>query len=145
MAPTAAVAAEAVPTAAEAAVAPVPLPERTTAAMSNIVRVILGNSRVGRLLFSAELADPVLVRKRAESSALFAMLYGQHLGNALRLGENDRIKASAHFVVGGVGQTLSAWLPGEISLTPEQLVGQLAALLNETGPDVRRPRHTSRR
>src|SRR5271166_3960295 len=45
----------------------------------------------------------------------------------------------------GVGQTLSAWLPGEISLTPEQLVGQLAALLNETGPDVRRPRHTSRR
>lgn len=132
MAPTAAVAAEAVPTAAEAAVAPVPLPERTTAAISNIVRVSLGDPRVGRLLFSAELADPVLVRKRAESSALFAMLYGQHLGNALRLGENDRIKASAHFVVGGVGQTLSAWLSGEISLTPEQLVGQLAALLNET-------------
>jgi hypothetical protein len=31
-----------------------------------------------------------------------------------------------------VGQTLSAWLSGEISLTPEQLVDELASLLNET-------------
>jgi AcrR family transcriptional regulator len=116
----------------QAAVAAVPLAQRTTAAMANIVRVIMGDPRVGRLLFSVELADPVLVRKRAESSALFAMLYGQHLGNALRLDEDDRIKATAHFVVGGVGQTLSAWLSNEIALTPEQLVGQLAALLNET-------------
>jgi AcrR family transcriptional regulator len=116
----------------QAAVAAVGLPERTHAAMSNIVRVILGDPRIGRLLFSAELADPVLAVKRAESSALFATLYGQHLGEALQLSENDRIKATAHFVVGGVGQTLSAWLSGEISLAPQQLVAQLASLLNET-------------
>jgi AcrR family transcriptional regulator len=116
----------------QAAVAAVPLAEQTAAAMSNIVRAILDDPRVGRLLFSAELADPVLVRKRAESSALFATLYGQHLGNALRLNEDGRIKATAHFVVGGVGQTLSAWLSGAISLTPERLVDRLAALLNKT-------------
>jgi AcrR family transcriptional regulator len=116
----------------QAAVASAQPAEQTRAGMANIVRIILGDPRVGRLLFSAELADPVLVRKRAESSALLAMLYGQHLGNALRLSENNQIRATAHFVVGGVGQTLSAWLSGEISLTPEQLVDQLASLLNET-------------
>jgi AcrR family transcriptional regulator len=120
----------------QAAVASVPPAEQTRAGMANIVRIILGDPRVGRLLFSAELADPVLVRKRAESSALLATLYGQHLGNALRLNENDRIKATAHFVVGGVGQTLSAWLSGEISLKPEQLVDQLASLLNQTAEPV---------
>ena len=116
----------------EAAVAAVPPAEKTRAGMANIVRIILGDPRVGRLLFSADLADPVLVRKRAESSALLAMLYGQHLGDALQLSEDDRIKATAHFAVGGVGQPLSAWLSGEISLTAEQLVNRLATLLRET-------------
>ena len=55
-----------------------------------------------RDVFSAQPANAVLVRKRAESSALFAMLSGRHVENALHLPENDRIKAAAHFVVGGV-------------------------------------------
>jgi hypothetical protein len=82
-------------------------------------------------LFSTQLADPVVVRKRAESSALFAMLSGQHVGNALRVPANDRIKAAAHFVVGGVGQTISAWLAGAVRLEPGELVDHLAALLDE--------------
>jgi hypothetical protein len=95
------------------------------------VRTIAGDPRVGRLLFNAQLANAVLVRKRVESSALFAMLSGQHVGSALRMPENDRIKAAAHFVVGGVGQTLSAWLAGQVRLTDEQLVDHLASLLDE--------------
>lgn len=116
----------------QAAVASAPPTEQTRAGMANIVRIILGDPRIGRLLFSSELPDPVLLRKRAESSAMLATLYGHHLGNALRLNENDRIKASAHFAVGGVGQTLSAWLSSEISLRPEELVDLLASLLTET-------------
>ncbi|MBS2079200.1 TetR/AcrR family transcriptional regulator, partial [Mycobacterium tuberculosis] len=73
----------------------------------------------------------VVVRKRAESSALFAMLSGQHVGNALQVPANDRIKAAAHFVVGGVGQTISAWLAGDVRLEPDELVDHLAALLDE--------------
>ncbi|HTX97360.1 MAG TPA: TetR/AcrR family transcriptional regulator [Mycobacterium sp.] len=118
-------------TTTQAAVAAVPAHEQTRAGMTNIVRTIVDDPRVGRLLFSTQLADPVIVRKRAESSALFAMLSGQHVGNALRLPANDRINAAAHFVVGGVGQTLSAWLAGEIRLQPGQLVDQLASLLDE--------------
>jgi AcrR family transcriptional regulator len=115
----------------QAAVAAVPVHEQTRAGMANIVRTIAGDARVGRLLFSTQLADAVIVRKRAESSALFAMLFGQYAGDALRMPANDRIKAGAHFAVGGVGQTISAWLAGDVQLEPDQLVDQLATLLDQ--------------
>jgi AcrR family transcriptional regulator len=115
----------------QAAVAAVPVHEQTRAGMANIVRTIAGDARVGRLLFSTQLADAVIVRKRAESSALFAMLFGQYAGDALRMPANDRIKAGAHFAVGGVGQTVSAWLAGDVQLEPDQLVDQLATLLDQ--------------
>lgn len=115
----------------QAAVAAAPPEEQTRAGMANIVRTIGGDPRVGRLLFSAQLANAVLVRKRVESSALFAMLSGRYVEDALHVPENDRIKAAAHFVVGGVGQTISAWLSGDVRLGPEQLVDQLASLLDE--------------
>jgi AcrR family transcriptional regulator len=115
----------------QAAVAAAPPEEQPRAGMANIVHTIGGDPRVGRLLFSAQLANAVLVRKRAESSTLFAMLSGRYVEDALRVPENERIKAAAHFVVGGVGQTISAWLSGEVRLGPEQLVDQLASLLDE--------------
>jgi len=114
----------------QAAVAAAPLEEQNRAGMANIVRTIGGDPRIGRLLFSAQLANAVVVRKRVESSALFAMLSGKHVENALRVPENDRIKAAAHFVVGGVGQTIGAWLTGDVRLGPEQLVDHLASLLD---------------
>ena len=115
----------------QAAVAAAPPDEQARAGMANVVRTIGGDPRVGRLLFSAQLANAVLVRKRVESNALFAMLSGRHVENALRVPENDRIKAAAHFVVGGVAQTISAWLAGQVRLDPDQLIDQLASLLDE--------------
>ncbi len=115
----------------QAAVAAAPPQEQTRAGMANVVRTIGGDPRVGRLLFSAQLANAVLVRKRVESNALFAMLSGRHVENALHVPENDRIKAAAHFVVGGVAQTISAWLAGAVRLDPNQLIDQLASLLDE--------------
>ncbi len=117
-------------TTTQSAVAAAPPEEQTRAGMANIVRTIGGDPRVGRLLFSAHLANAVLIRKRLESNALFAMLSGQHVENALRVPANDRIKAAAHFVVGGVGQTIGAWLAGEVLLDADQLVDQLASLLD---------------
>ena len=111
--------------------AAVPAPEQARAGMANIVRTIAEDARIGRLLFSTQLANAVIVRKRAESSALFAMLSGQQAGDALRMPANDRMKAGAHFAVGGVGQTISAWLAGDVRLEPDQLVDQLATLLDE--------------
>ena len=114
----------------QAAVAAVPAREQSRAGMANIVRTIAGDARIGRLLFSTQLANAVVMRKRAESSALFAMLSGQYVGDALRVPANDRIKAGAHFAVGGVGQTISAWLAADVRLEPDQLVTQLALLLD---------------
>jgi AcrR family transcriptional regulator len=115
----------------QAAVAAVPAHEQSRAGMANIVRTIAEDARIGRLLFSTQLANAVVVRKRAESSALFAMLSGQYAGDALRIPANDRIKAGAHFAVGGVVQTISAWLAGDVRLEPAQLVDQLAVLLDQ--------------
>jgi AcrR family transcriptional regulator len=124
----------------QAAVASAPPKEQSRAGMANIVRTIAGDPRIGRLLFSAQLSNAVLVRKRAESEALFAMLSGRHVGSALRVQQNDRIMATAHFVVGGVGQTISAWLAGEVDLEPDQLVEQLASVLDALAdPALYRP------
>jgi AcrR family transcriptional regulator len=118
-------------TTTQAAVAAAPPQEQTRAGITNIVRTISDDPRVGRLLFSADLANAMLVRKRIDSEALFAMLSGQYVGSVLRLQENDRIRATAHFAVGGVAQTISAWLAGQVSLTPAQLVDQLTSILDQ--------------
>lgn len=115
----------------QAAVSAAPFEEQNRAGMANIVATISSDARVGRLLFSPQLSNPVVVGKRAESGALFAMLSGQHVGATLRVQENERIKATAHFVIGGVSQTIGAWLAGEVDLSPDGLVDQLASILDE--------------
>jgi AcrR family transcriptional regulator len=128
----------------QAAVAAVPPSEQTRAGIANLVRTISGDARVGRLLFSTQLADPVIVRKRAESSALFAVLSGQHAVNALRARANDRMKAGAHFAVGGVAQTISAWLAQDVRMEEEPFVELLASLLDElTEPALYRVTETA--
>lgn len=117
-------------TSTQAAVAAVPLAEQSTAGMANIVHLIAEDPRIGRLLFSVKLSNDVLTRKRVESVALFARLLGQHAGDALRLQDNDFRKATSYFAVGGVTQTISAWLSGEVRLSPEQLIGQLRSMLD---------------
>jgi AcrR family transcriptional regulator len=120
----------------QAAVTAVPLREYNQAGMGNIVRTIVDDPRVGRLLFSPH-ANPVLVRKRTESEALMAMLTGQSVLDTFGVPENERIKATAHFVVGGVVQTISTWLAGTVELSPDELVDQLTAILDAfVDPDL---------
>jgi AcrR family transcriptional regulator len=115
----------------QAAATAAPARDRNRAVMAEIVRTIDGDARIGRLLFSAQLSNTVVARKRAESGALFAMLSGQHVSAVLRRSPNERITATAHFVVGGVGQTISAWLAGDVGLSPNQLVDQLTAIIDD--------------
>jgi len=113
----------------QAAVAAAPGVEQNRAGITNIVALISEDPRVGRLLFSTRLSNRVLLRKRAEQGGIFAMLSREYIQTALRVPGNSRISATAHFVVGGVGQTLSAWLSGEIELSPDELVDQLQTIL----------------
>lgn len=104
--------------------------DRNHAVMSEVVRAVADDPRVGRLVFGSQLSNAVVMRKRAESGALFAMLSGEQVSALLRTSQNDRIKATAHFVVGGVTQTISAWLADDVRLPPDQLVDQLTAIID---------------
>jgi AcrR family transcriptional regulator len=122
----------------QAAVASAAPGEQARAAMANIVRAVSADTRVGRLLFSVELSNTEIVRKRAESSALFAALLFAHAGAQGAL-DNDHVKAASHFAVGGVGQTISAWLSGEVRLDRDGLVNLLAALIDQLAAMPPRP------
>ena len=45
----------------------------------------------------------------------------------------ERTKAFAYFVVGGVTQTVSAWMAGGVTLTSAELVDQLSAIVDAFG------------
>lgn len=114
----------------QAAVPTAPPGEQTRAGMANIVGIIATDARVGRLIFSSRLSNATVLRKRVESTALFALLSGQHAEAALQIPATDRIRAGAHFVVGGVAQTVSAWLSGRVELSPDELVDQLTVMID---------------
>jgi AcrR family transcriptional regulator len=113
----------------QAAVAAAPIKEQSRAGMANVVMAVAGDARVGRLLFSTALSNAVIVRKREDSTALFAALLFQHAG-AMGATASERIKATSHFVVGGVGQMISAWLSGDVALEPDRLIDQLALIID---------------
>jgi AcrR family transcriptional regulator len=115
----------------QAAIAAAPREEQVRAGIANLVRAIADDSRVGRLLFNARLSNPVLARKRGELGGVFALLSGEQMTNAYHLPQEEWVKAVAHFVVGGVGQTISAWVSGDIQMTQDQLVVQLVRILDQ--------------
>ncbi|OBK22343.1 TetR/AcrR family transcriptional regulator [Mycobacterium asiaticum] len=124
----------------QSAISGVPAEEQPRAGMAHLVRTIAGDARIGRLLFSTHLANAVVMRKRGESTMFFALLSGQHVVTAMGAPANDRVKAGAHFAVGGVGQTLSAWLSGDVHMEPDELADHLASLLVElTEPSLYSP------
>jgi AcrR family transcriptional regulator len=116
-------------TSTQAAVATSPPAEQNRAGMANLVRTVSADARIGRVLFDTGLSDPVILRKRGALGDIFAVMTSQYVESLLRGDANDRVKATVRFVVGGVGQTLSAWLAGDIALSQEQLIDQLTAIL----------------
>ena len=116
-------------TTTQAAVAASPPAEQGRAGLANLVRTISADSRIGRVLFDVHMSNPVILRKRSDLGGIFAFLLAQHLATSLRRDQTGRSRAAVHFVVGGVGQTISAWLAGEVDLGQEQLIDQLTAIL----------------
>jgi AcrR family transcriptional regulator len=114
----------------QAAVAAAPRDEQNRAGIANLVRTIAGDARIGRLLFNPQLSNAVLARKRAELGGFFALLSGQHVTSVYQLPENGWTKSVAHFVVGGVAQTISAWVSGDIRLDQAQLVEHITRILD---------------
>lgn len=105
--------------------------DQNRAGIGNLVRTIGTDARVGRLLFNPALSNAVLARKRATLGGVFAQLSDQHVTSAYRIAENERTKSLSHFVVGGVGQAISAWVAGRVQLDEAQLIEQLTRILDQ--------------
>lgn len=117
----------------QAAVAAAPAEEQTRAGMTNIVATIEADPRIGRLIFGTQVSNTAVIRKRQETEALFVMLAGQHVEAVTGQPATERTRAFAYFVVGGVTQTISAWLAGDVTLTSSELVDQLSAIVDAFG------------
>ncbi len=117
----------------QAAVAAAPAEEQTRAGMTNIVRTIEADPRVGRLIFGAQVSNTAVIRKRQETEALFVMLAGQHVETLTQRPVDEATKAFSYFVVGGVTQTVSAWLAGDVTMTSDELVDRLSAIVDAFG------------
>lgn len=50
------------------------------------------------------------------------------------------MKSAAHFIVGGVAQTISAWVSGDVTLSKSQLIAHLTRMLDAlAGPRLASP------
>lgn len=120
-------------TTTQAAVAAAAPAAQTRAGLANIVDTIQADPRVGRLMFGGQVSNTTVIRKRRESEALFVMLSGRHVEDLTRRPADERVKAFSYFVVGGVTQTISGWLAGDVGLGPAELVDELSAIVDSFG------------
>ena len=114
----------------QAAVASAPPDEQARAGMANVVRAISADHARGppavqcRVVQHGDRAQTRGVDRPVRRAALPAR-------RGVGALENDHVKAASHFAVGGVTQTISAWLSGEVSLDHDELVDVLAALIDQ--------------
>jgi AcrR family transcriptional regulator len=128
----------------QAAVAAAPPDEQNRAGITNLVRAIADDARIARLMFNPQLTNSVLARKRAGLGGFFAILSSQHVTTAYQVPQSDWVKTLAHFVTGGVGQALIAWVAGDVDMEPEQVVDQLVSILDVLADPRLSPRSGSR-
>ncbi|MEU2005678.1 TetR/AcrR family transcriptional regulator [Rhodococcus sp. NPDC019627] len=103
--------------------------EIVEAGVRNIVRAVAEDPRHGRLMFSVAQSSEVLAQRRLDSSRLFAGLVTKQTVGFYEVAESPRLDLAAHFMVGGLAQTLTAWLNGTVSLPEEDLVNTCTDLL----------------
>ncbi|UJW30897.1 TetR/AcrR family transcriptional regulator [Saccharothrix sp. AJ9571] len=102
--------------------APAEAHPKVRAGLANIVRLVAEDPRRGRLLFSPKLNLPVLAERRAASARMFAGLLGAQVREFYGASKDATLALDTEFLVGGLNQTLTAWLDGDLDFTEEQVV-----------------------
>jgi AcrR family transcriptional regulator len=105
---------------------------KARAAIGAAVRLLTDDSRKSRVLFVEPLANPVLMARRAEVARTFVTLileqaqefYGP--AATLRLGSWGEFAAA--YSLGGLAETLTAWLRGDLPIDREELVDRATEL-----------------
>ncbi|WP_447712322.1 TetR/AcrR family transcriptional regulator [Mycobacterium sp. C31M] len=105
---------------------------RTRAVMVELVDLILGDPRKGRILVLEATASPALGRRSlAESSRFAGMLAATAAGGDPSVAPDDLptdLRLVSQFLVGGVTATIGAVLLGDVEADREHLVDVLVAL-----------------
>jgi AcrR family transcriptional regulator len=115
------------------AAAPATAEAKVRAGLESIVRTVADDPRRGRLLFSASLGSKLVAQRRLESARLFASLlntqarefFGIQPGG---INGDAQLDVTAQFLVGGLAQTLTAWLNGDLALDRDVLVDHCTRL-----------------
>jgi AcrR family transcriptional regulator len=102
--------------------------DKAQAGLGALIRAVAGDPRHGRVLFSVTRVDPLLARKRMESSRFFAQLLIGQARQIYGVPDSSELELVAHFMVGGLAQTLTAWLDGSLAVSEEQLVAECAQI-----------------
>lgn len=101
---------------------------RIRAGLGQLVRSVAGDPRHGRVLFSVTLTNPLLARRRLESSEFFARLLSGQARRSYGIPDGPRLELIAQFLVGGLAQTLTAWLAGAIAMTEDEIVAEYVTI-----------------
>ncbi|HKC28499.1 MAG TPA: hypothetical protein VKB75_10860, partial [Jatrophihabitans sp.] len=99
---------------------------KAQAAISAAVDVLTDDARRARVVFIEPMAAPALNARRADVARAFtALIVGQaqaFYGSETTLQVGSWGEFAAAHLVGGMAQTLTAWLRGDLAITKEGLV-----------------------
>ncbi|MGC7101951.1 TetR/AcrR family transcriptional regulator [Amycolatopsis lurida] len=101
---------------------------KVRAGLANIVRLVAEDPRRGRLLFSPKLNLAVVAERRAASARMFAGLLGAQAREFYGAAKDSTLELDTEFLVGGLSQTLTAWLDGDLDFTEEQVIARCTAI-----------------
>ncbi len=103
---------------------------RSRAVIAAAVALMTDDPRKGRVAFIEAMGSETLMRKRLDTLHAFAGLMADEARNFYGADALDRDAAAltAQMLVGGLAETLIAWLGGRLDVTREQLVDHAAAL-----------------
>ena len=120
---------------AAVAAAPLDARARSRAAIAAFVELMTDDPRKGRVAFVEAMGSEALMRRRFDTLDTFAKLLSEQAREFYGIGPGgDRMVALTSFLlVGGLAETLIAWLTGAIETTREQLIEDCTDLFVATG------------
>lgn len=106
--------------------------DQLRAGLGAIIDLISEDPRKGRLLFNAAVTHPTLAQKRLATAQMFSGLLADQSQSFYRIGASGSLHAVARFLVGGLGETLTAWLHGDLDMTRDEMVTLCAGIFQSS-------------
>jgi AcrR family transcriptional regulator len=105
------------------------------AAIGAFVGMLGDDPRKARVLFIEAMSSEALTRRRFDTLRMFAQLVAEQARDFYgpRSSADSLVDVAALMLVGGLAETLMAWLEGTLQVTQEQLVGHCVEIFVATG------------